>query len=398
MWAFFLLDPPLLDKMNILVATIYGDLHAVAVDIALSKQGHSITRWFPALLPTSGSISFSIKMGCMKTRLGLLPDLESSRSFDHYDVLWNRRVGIPITKHLPLSEADKEPAKSDLYRTVSSYLRHISQTTVAINCFDAARIAEDKIHQLSIACKAGLRTPETLLSNNPEDIHRFLLQTDSTYICKPLFPIVWQQAGGQVAMAMTSRLQTDDLPADEILQAGPMILQKEVKKAHEIRVTCMGGFLHAVRLNSQINQSSSLDWRAVNPSLLKMEETILPTKLADQCLEILAGLNLHFGCIDLIVDPSGEYIFLEVNQMGEFLWIEKFSRNIPMLDHFCSFLLSRDGNYNGIPTVETGGYLSLTSEIEAILEKDLALHQQKIVGFADLAELTPNIIIEASKW
>lgn len=382
--------------MNILIPSIYGDLHAIAVDIALTKQGHSINRWFPALLPANSSISFSINMGYMKSRLRFLPGLESSRSFDNYDVLWNRRVGIPITKYLPLSESDKEPAKSDLYRTISSYLRHVSQTTLAINSFDAARIAEDKIHQLSMACKAGLPTPETLLSNNPEDIRHFLRQTDSTYICKPLFPTVWQQAGGQMALAMTSRLRSEDLPADEILQAGPMIFQKEVKKAHEIRVTCMGGFLHAVKLNSQINQLSSLDWRAVNPSLLMMEETILPAKIADQCLEILARLNLRFGCIDLIVDSSGEHIFLEVNQMGQFLWIEQFAPSIPMLDHFCSFLLSHDGNYNGTSTVETGGYLGLTAEIEATLMKDLALHQQKVLGFADPVELMPNIIFESA--
>lgn len=380
--------------MNILIPTIYGDLHAIAVDVALAKKGHLIARWFPALLPSCSSISLSFEAGSLKSQIAPRTGLDANQPMDQVDVLWNRRVGIPITKHLPLNDADKEAARSDLYRTVSSYLRHTSETALAINSYDAAGIAEDKIHQLTMASKAGVRIPDTLLSNNPEGIRNFLRQSDATYICKPLYPMVWQQPGGQVAMAMTSRLRQEDLPSDEILQAGPMIIQKEVAKEYEIRVTCMGGFLHAVRLNSQINKSSALDWRAVNPSLLMMEATILPSKLADQCLEILASLNLRFGCIDLIVDTSGEYIFLEVNQMGQFLWIEQFAPEIPMLDHFCSFLLSSDGHYNGVPSVETGGYLSLKAEIEATLESDLSYHRKVGLRFGDPSELMPNIIFE----
>lgn len=54
----------------------------------------------------------------------------------------------------------------------------------------------------------------------------------------------------------------------------------------------------------------------------------------------MANLGLVFGCIDIIVTLNGEYCFLEVNEMGQFLWIERANPEIRILDAFCDFLLT----------------------------------------------------------
>ena len=36
-------------------------------------------------------------------------------------------------------------------------------------------------------------------------------------------------------------------------------------------------------------------------------------------------LGLEFGAIDLIITPQGNYVFLEVNGNGQFLWAEHLS-------------------------------------------------------------------------
>jgi glutathione synthase/RimK-type ligase-like ATP-grasp enzyme len=33
-------------------------------------------------------------------------------------------------------------------------------------------------------------------------------------------------------------------------------------------------------------------------------------------------LGLSFGALDLILTPQGEYVFLEVNPSGQWVWIE----------------------------------------------------------------------------
>ncbi|MEJ2669125.1 MAG: MvdD family ATP-grasp ribosomal peptide maturase, partial [Gammaproteobacteria bacterium] len=33
-------------------------------------------------------------------------------------------------------------------------------------------------------------------------------------------------------------------------------------------------------------------------------------------------LGLNFGCIDMILTPDDEFVFLEVNPNGQWLWVE----------------------------------------------------------------------------
>ena len=52
-------------------------------------------------------------------------------------------------------------------------------------------------------------------------------------------------------------------------------------------------------------------------------------------------LGLAFGCIDLIVTPEGEHIFLEVNEMGQFLWVEQDEPRSELLRCFATLLLNQ---------------------------------------------------------
>jgi hypothetical protein len=45
-----------------------------------------------------------------------------------------------------------------------------------------------------------------------------------------------------------------------------------------------------------------------------------------------------WGCIDLIVTPSGEHVFLEGTEMGEFLFLEQKTGE-PLVDAFAERLL-----------------------------------------------------------
>lgn len=50
-------------------------------------------------------------------------------------------------------------------------------------------------------------------------------------------------------------------------------------------------------------------------------------------------LGIVFGCFDLIVTPGGDYVFLEVNEMGAFVWIEEQNPEIKLVDAFSEFLI-----------------------------------------------------------
>jgi hypothetical protein len=93
----------------------------------------------------------------------------------------------------------------------------------------------------------------------------------------------------------------------------------------------------AAKLLSQETTIGRLDWRRSYREL-RFERIEVPAHVEEQCRALLAELGLVFGCFDFVVTPEEEYVFLEVNEMGQFLFVER-SCDIPILDAFASFLL-----------------------------------------------------------
>jgi hypothetical protein len=95
--------------------------------------------------------------------------------------------------------------------------------------------------------------------------------------------------------------------------------------------------LFAAHVLSQETKRGKLDWRKAYDEL-RLEAATLPPHVADQCFALLAEIHLVFGCSDCVVTPAGEHVFLEVNEMGQFLFVERYC-GLPLIDAFAEFLL-----------------------------------------------------------
>lgn len=132
-------------------------------------------------------------------------------------------------------------------------------------------------------------------------------------------------------------LLNDESLVDETLRFTPGIFQELIPKAYEVRLTMIGRQAFAAKIHSQDTVTGRLDWRRAYNEL-RFEPVDLPLFVEQQCASLLEHLGLVFGCLDFIVTPEGEHIFLEVNEMGQFLFVERYS-HIPLLDAFVSFLI-----------------------------------------------------------
>jgi hypothetical protein len=54
----------------------------------------------------------------------------------------------------------------------------------------------------------------------------------------------------------------------------------------------------------------------------------------------MADLGLNYGAIDIIVTPDGRHVFLEVNPVGEFFWLECCSPHLPISQAIANLLLT----------------------------------------------------------
>jgi glutathione synthase/RimK-type ligase-like ATP-grasp enzyme len=189
--------------------------------------------------------------------------------------------------------------------------------------------------QQQAALRVGLTTPETLFTNSPTEIRDFLRHRGQV-VYKPLGPTGWL-SGESFWLPYTTLVTEEVLVEDDLLRLTPGIFQELVPKVHELRITVIGRRVLAAKVLSQETEKGKLDWRKSYDEL-RFEQTSVPQEVARQCVALLDELGLVFGCFDFIVTPSGEHVFLEVNEMGQFLFIERYC-GLPLLDAFTEFLL-----------------------------------------------------------
>ena len=183
----------------------------------------------------------------------------------------------------------------------------------------------------------------------------FFHQLQGNVIYKPYGANAWANndaSTGKFSLSCPAQIYTEDLKNHATLQASPGIFQEKIGKDFEVRVTVMGKSCCAVKILSQEHNSTKNDWRQ-DYSNLKIERMVLPEKISNLCLDYMQRADLRFGCFDFIVTPDGEYFFLEINQMGQFLWQEDMQPDIPLLQMFCDFLISGNTGFTWQETVPT---------------------------------------------
>ncbi|MEX0910336.1 MAG: ATP-dependent carboxylate-amine ligase, partial [Candidatus Paceibacterota bacterium] len=99
--------------------------------------------------------------------------------------------------------------------------------------------------------------------------------------------------------------------------------QEYIPKAYEVRVTVVGDLTFAARIDSQESSRTEVDWRQYDFANVGHYTEELTHEIHSRCVNLVKELGLRYGAIDLIVTPQGEWVFLENNCNGQWLWIEK---------------------------------------------------------------------------
>jgi glutathione synthase/RimK-type ligase-like ATP-grasp enzyme len=185
-----------------------------------------------------------------------------------------------------------------------------------IDAIDLNRCAENKTRQLRLAHELRLTIPPTLITADPTAARRFFHAHAGRVIAKLQAPLAQSMAGG--AGLPTRLLHAGDLDALDGLRACPMMFQRYVEKAYELRIAWVDGHAFVGALDGR---KCGVDWRY--ESTASWEPHVLPDAVCDRLARLMARLGLRQGAIDMIVEPDGDYVFLEVNPHGEWGMLER---------------------------------------------------------------------------
>lgn len=199
--------------------------------------------------------------------------------------------------------------------------------------------ASYKPFQLLVASQVGFRIPRTIITSRPEAAKSFWSDLAGNVIAKPVGRgwITDDSNPDDVFFVMTNEIQERDLQNLDNLTLSPVTFQENISKDYEIRVTVVGRQVFSVAIESQKSEVSKIDWRRYDLANTPYYEVAIPDCIRTKCLEVVRRLGLEYGAIDLIKTPQDEYIFLEINPVGQFLWLERLT-GVPISDAIARLL------------------------------------------------------------
>ena len=307
------------EDADVLLVTTRLDSASDAVADALKRAGIRFYRLNTEDLPLGARSSCEFRIG---THLLRWHSEDRIASLDAVKRIWFRRHRLPA---LP---TDTVPAHAEYCLRESQWfvrglLWNLAEQVPAANWMSLpANIqrAESKMLQLHVAGTVGLACPETLISNNPDEIRVFFARQEGRVVAKPLRLGFFDYGHVQTA-AYTTAVSTADLATDDALAVAPVIYQRHLEKRCDIRVTIVGDSIYTAAIHSQDADSARVDWRRSDVELAH-EVHVLPDEIATACQRLMKALNLHFGAVDLVLTPNDQYYFLEINPNGQWLWLE----------------------------------------------------------------------------
>lgn len=217
--------------------------------------------------------------------------------------------------------------KDEYYTVIRVFLNLLDSLSVKWLC-DYKNIYFTKIAMLLEAKKAGLNIPHTIISTNKKDISA-LIKLKKYVITKSIKDgtVVYYENG---MFSMHTRIISDD-DIEKISDCFfPSLIQECLDKEYELRIFYLMGKCYTMAIFSQLDEQTKIDFR--NYNWAKPNRNVpykLPRVIERKIKLLMNAVGLNTGSIDMVKTKKGDYVFLEINPVGQF----------GMVSHPCNYFL-----------------------------------------------------------
>jgi hypothetical protein len=302
---------------NILVLTQTVDPHIDPVAEEIKRRGMRLLRFDFADFPRH--VQLAAVLGSTGWE-GHLCYAGEAYALDSIQSIWWRRP------HPPQSDAAYGAATRaflnlENLRGFLGVLQEKEHALFWVSKRHCIQTAEFKPVQLSRAQAVGLLTPRTLLTTDPQAALKFYHDCAGLVIVKAVGKGYLdpnnEQGFGEERYIYTSPLLPEDLDFLSEVRICAHLFQERVEKAMDLRVVVIGCHVFTIGIHS-----AQLDWR-LDYSNLRYSVERLPVEIEDKVLSLVRTFGLQFSSMDFILTKRGEYLFLEMNPNGQFLWLSE---------------------------------------------------------------------------
>lgn len=294
------------------------EAHSAFIHDKIKERGQRVAYLDTLLFPSQTKISLfpdRNQSGVLQTAEGERMPLSEIRS-----VYWRYHMGTHIAEELSdrflreMAHREIESCIGGMFRMMDHCLWMNSPAAVDMHAY--------KPYQLKLMHRQGIRIPQTLITNDAEELRAFYDRLNGQVIYKPV-------RGG----AHTARLRNRDFTPERLgeLAQAPVQFQEMIAGV-DIRVYLIGNELFAGEIRSR-----TLDFRG-DPQA-EIVPVDLPDSVAADCLTLAGTLGLVMTGIDVRRTPEGEYVFLEGNPAPMFIHFEERT-GYPISDRLVDMLLA----------------------------------------------------------
>jgi|SRR5215217_2105137 len=254
------------------------------------------------------------------------------------------KIGAVLLRHFDLDNLDftfadgsngvvQKFAFQQWFHALTVLKDQLARTCQWINTFESMNaVSNNRVRQLSLAKSVGFETPDTIITNDAKEAKEFYYSHNKNVIIKALHHHLLE-FNDEMYPINGHKLSDSELhKLDASLIYAPSLLQERLCKKSELRVTVVGDQVFAAEIVFNTELAKNEDIHLCEPSefsIMPVNDNKLYESLKQPCIELVTRrLGLRYGAIDFIIpddNDGGHYncpIFLEVNSVGYWLWIE----------------------------------------------------------------------------
>ncbi|MCF6298039.1 MAG: grasp-with-spasm system ATP-grasp peptide maturase [Flavobacteriaceae bacterium] len=238
-------------------------------------------------------------------------------------VLWHRRGRL---KHFKNDKDWNRNLNNYLKKEEDSLIKSIEhQLNKTVNYIGSyeKEVENFKLDHLIMAKNVGLRIPDTLVTTQKLELIEFHKSNEFIITKDIRYPINISLGENYMSSNGTTVINHEMVMSLDAVFT-PTLVQEGIGKLYEIRTFFFMDLLFSMAIFSQNDSKTKIDYRNYNEEKPNRNIPInLPIKIKNKLKRFIKKSGLNTGSIDIIYSKEKEYVFLEVNPMGQLDWVSK---------------------------------------------------------------------------
>lgn len=189
----------------------------------------------------------------------------------------------------------------------------------------------NRLEILEMARQCGLQVPRFAVVTNMNDVYHYC-NLWGHCVSKAISNGLYNEVNYKRFYTYTELINPEDLEPN--VNIFPSLISECVEKAYEIRSFYLAGDFYSMSIFSQSDELTKIDFRKYANN--RNEPFELPAIIKNKTRKLFQMIGINTGSIDYMVTKTGDYVFLEINPVGQY----------GMTDYPCNFELDyRIANY-----------------------------------------------------